>query len=307
MKICELFPFVTSRMKNPVNTPCKRKSVKRNKNPIAARRIRNWAARTLKEEIAHDDERGDGLVHPAVFLKEVTYYDASAEQRHEEVDGDHRGVIRRRQHQPLQTLVKLRQQAQLHGRRPPPPSSGPGTKEAKTKQTTKQIREWSGERWLRPPTTPWQMPRPADYFEEVRNIIFVRKCERRGEKEADLGAKTSRQMLRSPIKPREGFQSVIGMAFGGKSSRIPGCSPCSLSLSLSLSSLPLPVYIYFSLSSPAFVSRARRIAFGGQIITCSVFIRYDCVCCFGKWRPGSDTLMASRTSGVPFHTVVESA
>lgn len=178
-----------------------------------------------------DDERGDGLVHPAVFLKEVTYYDASAEQRHEEVDGDHRGVIRRRQHQPLQTLVKLRQQAQLHGRRPPPPSSGPGTKEAKTKQTTKQIREWSGERWLRPPTTPWQMPRPADYFEEVRNIIFVRKCERRGEKEADLGAKTSRQMLRSPIKPREGFQSVIGMAFGGKSSRIPGCSPCSLSLS----------------------------------------------------------------------------
>lgn len=43
---------------------------------------------------AYDDEGGDGLVEPAVLLEQVAEDDAGAEQRHEEVDGDHGRVVR---------------------------------------------------------------------------------------------------------------------------------------------------------------------------------------------------------------------
>ena len=46
---------------------------------------------------AYDDEGGDGLVEPAVLLEEVAEDDAGAEERDEEVDGDHRRVVRGRQ------------------------------------------------------------------------------------------------------------------------------------------------------------------------------------------------------------------
>lgn len=67
---------------------------------------------------AYDDERGDGLVNPAVLLQEVAQDDAGAEQRDEQVDGHHRRVVGgRAQHaQPHQ----LRHHAEPHASRPPP-------------------------------------------------------------------------------------------------------------------------------------------------------------------------------------------
>lgn len=67
---------------------------------------------------AYDDERGDGLVDPAVLLQEMAEDDAGAEQRDEQVDGHHRRVVRgRAQHaQPHQ----LRHHAEPHAAGPPP-------------------------------------------------------------------------------------------------------------------------------------------------------------------------------------------
>lgn len=42
---------------------------------------------------AYDDERGDGLIDPAILLEEVAEDDAGAEQRDEQVDGHHRRVV----------------------------------------------------------------------------------------------------------------------------------------------------------------------------------------------------------------------
>lgn len=61
----------------------------------------------------HYDEGGDGLVDPAALLEEVPDHDASAEQRHKEVDGDHRGMVRCRQYPQAHEL--LRHQAKRHG------------------------------------------------------------------------------------------------------------------------------------------------------------------------------------------------
>jgi hypothetical protein len=67
---------------------------------------------------AYDDERGDGLVDPAVLLQEVAEDDAGAEQRDEQVDGHHRRVVGgQAQHaQPHQ----LRHHAEPHAAGPPP-------------------------------------------------------------------------------------------------------------------------------------------------------------------------------------------
>lgn len=73
---------------------------------------------------AYDDERGDGLVDPAVLLQEVAEDDAGAEQRDEQVDGHHRRVVGgRAQHaQPHQ----LRHHAEPHAAGPPSSNPGPG-------------------------------------------------------------------------------------------------------------------------------------------------------------------------------------
>jgi hypothetical protein len=62
---------------------------------------------------AYNDERGDGLVQPPVLLEEVAEDDAGAEQRDEQVDGDHRGVVGgRAQHAQAH---QVRHQAGPHG------------------------------------------------------------------------------------------------------------------------------------------------------------------------------------------------
>ena len=44
----------------------------------------------------HDEEHGDGLVHPAVLLEEVPDDDADAHERHEQPHRRYGGVVRRR-------------------------------------------------------------------------------------------------------------------------------------------------------------------------------------------------------------------
>jgi hypothetical protein len=63
--------------------------------------------------LAYNDERGHGLVHPAVLLEEVAEDDAGAEQRHEEVDVDDGGVVGgRAEHAQAR---QVRHQAGAHG------------------------------------------------------------------------------------------------------------------------------------------------------------------------------------------------
>jgi len=123
-RMCELFPLVVSRMTTPVHSPCRRQAQQAKADIIMSivgiRRGRETAgaAAASMSMRAYDDERGDGLVDPAVLLQEVAEDDAGAEQRDEEVDGHHRRVVGGgAQHaQPHQ----LRHHAEPHAARPPP-------------------------------------------------------------------------------------------------------------------------------------------------------------------------------------------
>jgi hypothetical protein len=118
-RMWELFPLVVSRMTTPVHSPChvtgKRRGVSTRSG--RAEHVR-WESRSAFFDetrrrsvgLAYNDERGHGLVHPAVLLEEVAEDDAGAEQRHEEVDVDDGGVVGGRAEH-----AQARHQAGAHG------------------------------------------------------------------------------------------------------------------------------------------------------------------------------------------------
>jgi hypothetical protein len=96
-RTCELFPLVVSKITAPVQSPCHGQAdrqtsafAEQSMNMQRGNQGGSFFSRVL---VAYDDERGDGLVQPPVLLDEVAEDDAGAEQRDEQVDGDHRGVV----------------------------------------------------------------------------------------------------------------------------------------------------------------------------------------------------------------------